>query len=142
MIEDEAQQQQDCQETQRNQDNQGHQEGYKDNQSALHAAATWSQVSKQQTGAKKHLLWLGGAVLTMVLVMFASEHHAKSNSQNTVSQRNLNHYHTELAANLPYLKAMAAKQAAATPRLCEIEGCGRRYLSKGLCGMHYQRSRK
>jgi 5-methylcytosine-specific restriction endonuclease McrA len=30
---------------------------------------------------------------------------------------------------------------ATPPRLCEVEGCGRAYRSKGLCGMHYSAAR-
>lgn len=28
-----------------------------------------------------------------------------------------------------------------TPRLCTIDGCGRKHLAKGLCRTHYYRAR-
>lgn len=36
---------------------------------------------------------------------------------------------------------MAEELAARPPRFCDVDGCGGSYRAKGLCGMHYQRSR-
>ena len=37
------------------------------------------------------------------------------------------------------LELSAQARAARPPRYCEADGCGRPYLSRGLCGKHYQR---
>lgn len=40
------------------------------------------------------------------------------------------------------VRALARAWARAQPlRVCETKGCGKRYLAKGLCNMHYQRIR-
>ena len=82
------------------------------------AAAQWSLVSKHKQSTPNHLMWLGGCVLLVVMVMWLSG----GNDQKATPKTNNNFsldtgYQSELSANLDKLKSLQAKKPSPSPSM-------------------------